>query len=120
MNSGAMKTEAQTNAARIQMPACASIAVPISLLASVSRQICYQPRTKLYCSPSAVWEASPGPPRRGSSSPAMVVGSCSGMPVADAMIVRIEKRSGEMFRREMTGLIVGRWCSLGDYDVVIL
>jgi hypothetical protein len=42
------------------------------------------------------------------------------MPVADAMIVRIEKRSGEMFRREMTGLIVGRWCSLGDYDVVIL
>ena len=107
MNSGAMKTEAQTRAARIQMPACASIAVPVLLLASVSRQICYQPRTKLYCSPSVVWEASPGLPRRGSSSPAVVVGSCSGMPVADAMIVRVETDLGRYL--EMTGLIAGRW-----------
>jgi hypothetical protein len=89
MNLGAMKTAAQTRAAKIQMPACASIAVPVELLAfSLYDRSGNQPRTKLYCSPSAVCETSPGLPRRGSSSLAVAVGSCSGIPVADAMIAR--------------------------------
>jgi hypothetical protein len=87
MSSGAIKIAAQTSATRIQMPACASIAVPANLLETIAREICYRPRTKLYCNPWALCVTSPGLPRRGSSSSVVVAGSRSGMPDADAMVL---------------------------------
>jgi hypothetical protein len=103
-----MKTEAQTSAARIQMPACARIAVPAKLLGTIAQEMCYQPRTKLYCNPCADCVASPGLPRRGSSSSVVIVGSCSGMPVADAMVLKYAVLgAGELEGQEVVRSMLG-------------
>ena len=107
MSCGAMKTAAQTSAARIQMPACASIAVPADLSASTAGQICYQPRTRLICNPRADCVTSPGLPRRGSSSSVVVVGSCSGMPVADAMVLERGRNHESWESRKMMRSLFG-------------
>jgi hypothetical protein len=41
------------------------------------------------------------------------------MPAADAMIARVETDPGRYLDKRMMRLIAGRWCNVGDYDVII-